>query len=96
MSHAKTSAGLCAITLLASFTTFAQTPSAIAAPPAEPLTLSGLHLTCNDFKHNQDGSCSPLHPIQIGPIRMNRDFSIREGANFGGIDLAATLNKECT
>jgi hypothetical protein len=96
MLHTKIIAISGAIALvLASFNTLAQSASASAIPAPSPPTLSSLELTCTDFKHNQNGSWSPLHPIQVGGVRILAGVSFREGTVFSGIDLAAILKKEC-
>lgn len=53
-------------------------------------------LTCADFQRNADGSWSPLHPVTINGVTMGGPgVQFREGVSFGGVDLAAALNKQC-
>lgn len=52
-------------------------------------------LTCADFQHNSDGSWSPVHPVTINGVTMGPGVAFREGVSFGGVDLAAALNKQC-
>jgi hypothetical protein len=69
---------------------FAQTP---ATPPGP--TLKDLHLSCSDFRHNKDGSWSPLHPVQLGGVQLKTGVAINRGGAHGGVDLASLLNNEC-
>ena len=52
-------------------------------------------LTCADFVRNPNGTWSPVHPVQIGPVTMGPGVSFSPGVQFGGIDLASILNKQC-
>jgi hypothetical protein len=96
MSYSRAIPALCAITLaMVSFSIFAQGPSAVGQQPPGPPTLESLHLTCSDFKHNQDGTWSPVHPMQIGAAAIGPSNSLREGTYVADYDLAAMLNKVC-
>ena len=54
---------------------------------------------CTNFKHNSDGSWSPLRPITIssGDTRatLQPGLSVTAGATYGGVDVAAELNRRC-
>jgi hypothetical protein len=56
-------------------------------------------ITCRDFRHNQDGSWSPLKPIMIkgpqGSVEMGPGTSFREGVVFMGYDIAKDLDQKC-
>ena len=53
-------------------------------------------LNCGDFKYNQDGSWSQLHSVTINGVTMSGSNSrFTEGVVFGGVDLAAALNRQC-
>ena len=67
---------------------FAEPAKTTTAPPPPPLT-------CADFQHNADGSWTPLHAVTIGGVTMGPGVAFREGVSFGGLDLAAALNKQC-
>lgn len=74
-------------------------PLAFAAPPAQ-LTLTSLHLKCDDFKQNEDGSWSSVHTIKIMKsngtgVKMGPGTSFGAGSVFGGAHLAEMLQKEC-
>jgi hypothetical protein len=77
------------------------TPPATPPPPQPPAlsatapTLASLHLACSDFKHNADGSWSPLHPLTLRGATMNPGASFNAGASFNGVELPALLDKEC-
>jgi hypothetical protein len=96
MSRSRTIPAFCAITLaMVPFSIVAQGPSAVGQSPPGPPTLESLHLTCGEFKLNQDGSWSPLHPMQIGAAAIGPKTSLREGTYIADYDLAAMLNKVC-
>jgi hypothetical protein len=72
---------------------------AFAAPPAEP-TLASLHLKCDDFKQNDDGSWSSVHTVKIMKpngtgVKMGPGTSFGAGSVFGGVHLAEMLQKAC-
>lgn len=72
---------------------------AVAAPPAEP-TLASLHLKCDDFKQNDDGSWSSMHTVKIMQpdgtgVKMGPGTSFGAGSVFGGVHLAELLQQEC-
>ena len=72
---------------------------AFAAPPAEP-TLASLHLGCDDFKQNDDGSWTSIHTVKIMKsngtgVQIGPGTSFGAGSNFGGVHLAEVLHKEC-
>jgi hypothetical protein len=92
MSFARTAAALGAIVLgITSLHAFAQAAATEAPAPK----LQDLHLSCSDFKHNRDGSWSPLHPVQVGADKMVPGASFREGVAMSGVDVGALLNQEC-
>jgi hypothetical protein len=53
-------------------------------------------LACSDFKHNADGSWSPLHALTVRGATMNLGASFNTDAYFNDVDLPGLLNKECT
>jgi hypothetical protein len=74
----------------------AQSPSGSTAGQATPSpTVAQPQLTCADFRHNPNGSWTPLHPVTLGGVSMGAGVAFSEGVQFGGIDLAAALNKQC-
>ena len=96
MFRSRTAPALCAITLaMASSSAFSEVPFLVSQPPSGPPTLEGLHLSCSDFKLNQDGSWSPVHPMQIGAAAIAPSTTLREGTHVADYDLAAMLNKVC-
>jgi hypothetical protein len=56
-------------------------------------------IDCSQFRHNDDGSWSPLVPVRItgpnGSVQIGPGVSFREGVAFMGIDLAALLDQQC-
>jgi hypothetical protein len=67
---------------------------AFAAPPAS------LHLKCDDFKQNDDGSWSSVHTVKIMKpngtgVKMGPGTSFGAGSVFGGVHLAEMLQKAC-
>ena len=54
---------------------------------------------CSNFRHNSDGSWSPLRPITIRTDNTTATLapgvSFGTGASFAGVDLAAALNRQC-
>jgi hypothetical protein len=52
-------------------------------------------LTCQDFVRNPDGSWSPIHPVMMNGVTMGSGVAFREGVSFGGVDLAAALDRQC-
>ena len=72
---------------------------ALAEPPAEP-TLASLHLKCDDFKQNDDGSWTSIHTVKIMKsngtgVQIGPGTSFGAGSDFGGVHLAEVLHKEC-
>jgi hypothetical protein len=70
-----------------------------AAPPAEP-TLASLHLKCDDFKQNDDGSWTSVHTVKIMKskrtgVKIGPGTSFGAGSDFAGVHLADVLHKEC-
>lgn len=59
-------------------------PSPAAAPP-----------NCADFRHNPDGSWSPVHPVTVGDVTISRKGNFAPGTVVGGVDIAAQLNQQC-
>jgi uncharacterized membrane-anchored protein YitT (DUF2179 family) len=41
------------------------------------------------FKINENGSVSPLWPVQIGGVTMGRGVAFTQGVSMGGIDIAS-------
>jgi hypothetical protein len=68
---------------------FGQQPSSAQPPPAKQT------VKCADFKHNEDGSWSPVAPVTINGVMMSPDVSFRAGAQMGGVDIGAMLDKKC-
>lgn len=90
--------------LMASASLSALAQTSPAAPPLHPPpptpavpapTLASLHLACSDFKHNADGSWSPVHALSVRDATMNPGASFNTGAVFNDVDLPGLLNKEC-
>jgi hypothetical protein len=52
-------------------------------------------LTCSDFSRNPDGSWSPVRPIFINGVTMGPGVRFTPGVQFGGVDLASILIKQC-
>lgn len=54
---------------------------------------------CADFTHNSDGSWSPLRPVTIRSggttATLAPGVSFNAGVSFGGVDVAAILNRRC-
>jgi hypothetical protein len=54
---------------------------------------------CANFRHNSDGSWSPLRPITIRSgdtmATLAPGVSFGTGASFAGVDLAAVLSRRC-
>ncbi|HLY06081.1 MAG TPA: hypothetical protein VKR31_10065 [Rhizomicrobium sp.] len=99
----------CTIALLAGASLFAAFPaiaqsgagqlpltSAAGYPPQEVLPSP---FRCADFTRNSDGSWSPLRPVTIksGDTKatLQPGESLNAGATFGGVDVAADLNRRC-
>jgi hypothetical protein len=85
--------------IIAGIAWFAAARLALAEPPPEP-TLASLHLSCGDFKQNDDGSWSTVHAVKItNPngtgVQMGPGTSFSAGSVFGGVHLAEVLHKEC-
>ena len=85
--------------IIAGIAWFAAARLALAEPPPEP-TLASLHLSCGDFKPNDDGSWSTVHTVKLmnsngTGVRMGPGTSFSAGSVFGGVHLAEVLHKEC-
>jgi len=52
-------------------------------------------LTCRNFVRNPNGSWSPVRKISIRKITIGPGVQFTPGVYFGGIDLAALLNRRC-
>jgi hypothetical protein len=63
-------------------------------PQQPPQQNEPLH--CYDFQRNPDGSWSPQHQVRLNGDTMDSGAAIREGASFGGVDLAGNLNRYCS
>ena len=54
---------------------------------------------CADFTRNSDGSWSPLRPVTIATgdakATLQPGVSFNAGATYGGVDVAADLNRRC-
>lgn len=87
-----TKTGVAAIVLLAAGSAFAQ-------QQVQVQTATGAAAGCQDFQKNPDGSWTPLSQITItgpnGTIRMGSGVAFRSGVAFGGVDLAANLDRQC-
>ena len=99
----------CAIALLAGASLLAALPanaqsgtgqlpltSAAGYPPQEVLPSP---FRCTNFTRNSDGSWSPLRPVTIRSgdttATLQPGVSFNTGATFGGVDVAAELNRRC-
>ena len=63
-----------------------------AAPAQQPIA-------CSDFRHNEDGSWTPLKSVTIGgphqAAQFGPDMSLRAGVVVNGVDLAGLLDVMC-
>src|SRR5579871_4415503 len=54
---------------------------------------------CANFTRNSDGSWSPLHPVTIRTgntkATLEPGTNLTTGATYGGVDVAAELNRRC-
>jgi hypothetical protein len=54
---------------------------------------------CADFARSSDGSWSPLRPVTISTgdtkATLQPGVGFNTGATFGGVDVAAELNRRC-
>ena len=70
--------------------------SAAGTPPQSVLPSP---FRCSNFRHNSDGSWSPLRPITIKTgettATLAPGVSFGTGVSFAGVDLAAALNRQC-
>jgi len=70
--------------------------SAAGYPPQQVLPSP---FQCSDFTHNNDGTWSPLRPVTIRTgdtqATLQPGVSITTGATYGGVDVAAELNRRC-
>ena len=70
--------------------------SAAGSPPQSVLPSP---FRCSNFRHNSDGSWSPLRPVTIRTgdttATVAPGVSFATGATFAGVDLAAVLNRQC-
>jgi hypothetical protein len=70
--------------------------SAAGTPPQEVLPSP---FRCSNFRHNSDGSWSPLRSVTIRTgdttAIVAPGVSFATGASFAGVDLAAVLNRQC-
>jgi hypothetical protein len=60
----------------------------------------GQTFDCSNFRHNEDGSWTPLSQITItiqngSRVSMGPGVSFRPGVQFSGIDIAELLNQKC-
>jgi hypothetical protein len=71
----------------------AMLPVLTSAAPAQQA------ISCPDFRHNEDGSWTPLKNITIaGPNRQAEfgpDMSVRAGVVVNGVDLGGLLDLMC-
>ena len=82
------------IASIAVFPTAALAENPNSSRPAQDGSM--VPLNCGDFKYNQDGSWSLLHPVTINGVTMGGSNSrFTEGVVLGGVDLAAALNRQC-
>ena len=97
------------VALLAGMAVFAASPGSAQGTGQLPLTSGAGYppqsvlpspFRCANFKHNSDGSWSPLRPITISSgdtkATLQPGASFTTGATYGGVDLAAELNRRCT
>lgn len=70
--------------------------SAAGYPPQQVLPSP---FRCADFTRNGDGTWSPLRPIAIrsGDTKATLEpgVSVTPGTTYGGVDVAAVLNRRC-
>jgi hypothetical protein len=64
------------------------------------LSAIGQILDCSKFRHNEDGSWTPISQFTItnqngSHVSMGPGVSFRPGVQFSGIDLATLLNQQC-
>lgn len=94
-------AALAAASLFAAVPTGAQTgqlplTSGAGYPPQQVLPSP---FRCTDFTRNSDGSWSPLKPVTISTgdtkATLQPGVSVMTGATYGGVDVAAELNRRC-
>lgn len=56
-------------------------------------------IDCSKFRHNADGSWSPIAKVRImtstGNVRVGPPASFKAGVLFKGANIGAVLNKEC-
>ena len=45
------------------------------------------------FRRNANGSWTPLRPVSLNGITMGTGVAFTQGVSFGGVDLAAELNR---
>ncbi|HXY57109.1 MAG TPA: hypothetical protein VEH76_00860 [Methylocystis sp.] len=63
-----------------------------AAPAQQPIS-------CSDFRHNEDGSWTPLKSVTIGgpqrTAQFGPDMTLRAGVVVNGVDLGGLLDVMC-
>jgi hypothetical protein len=67
----------------------------VQMPQPGPPSPAPVTPACNDFRHNPDGSWSPLHAVTVGDVTLSPKAAFLPGSQEGGVDLAALLNQQC-
>ncbi len=65
------------------------TDTAQRAPAAAPSATAFRAKFDDLFKRNNDGSFSPVKPVQINGVVMGSDVPFKAGTTFGGVDVGA-------
>jgi len=53
-------------------------------------------MTCADFTHNANGTWTPNVRVTLGGVSMGPGVTFSRGIQFGGVDLAAELDQQCS
>jgi hypothetical protein len=70
--------------------------AAASAISSHSIAQVGTPLRCSDFVRNSNGSWSPVRPVTINGVTMGPGVAFAPGVAFGGVDLAAVLNQQCS
>lgn len=58
-----------------------------------------MEVDCSRFTHNPDGSWSVNQPLELfsdgGRVRISPGPPFKRGMSFGGLDIAAMLDRQC-
>jgi hypothetical protein len=65
-----------------------------ACPPSRA-DQGGQRLSCRNFHRNADGSWSIKRAVELGSVTMGAGVSFGERVVVEGVDLAATLDRQC-